>query len=227
VSWIWFLLGGVCHQLPEHSLVFQGQPLPLCARCTGAFVGLAGGLVTLVIMGRGRRVGLPSRSLWPWLGMLMLAWILDGTNALVSDLVGSPWLYAPRLDLRLATGTGAGIALATFLYPIAQYACWREVREGPVLERLWQLALLLAVGAVVSGGLRSLAWLPWELGFALVTLATGTVFMIANGALVSLLTREHGTAMRLWQTWPYALAGLILSVFEMGGVALLRRWLEG
>ncbi|MCD6518573.1 MAG: DUF2085 domain-containing protein [Anaerolineae bacterium] len=37
---IHFLLSGICHQLPSHSLYLQGHPLPLCARCTGTYLGL-------------------------------------------------------------------------------------------------------------------------------------------------------------------------------------------
>lgn len=227
MSWVWFFLSGVCHQLPEHSLHFEGQPLPLCARCTGAFVGLAAGLATLAFMGRGRRVGLPSRPLWPWLGLLLAAWALDGTNSLVSDLRGGPWLYAPSLNLRLVTGTGAGLALATFLYPIAQYAYWREVREEPVLDRRGQLMPLLLVGGAVVAALLVGRSLPWALVATVIVLSTALAFVIANGALVALLAHERGTAERLWQGWPYGLAGLALSLVEMGAVALLRRWLGG
>ena len=42
-----FFLSGVCHQIPDHSLAIGGQALPLCARCTGAFLGIVGGLFVL------------------------------------------------------------------------------------------------------------------------------------------------------------------------------------
>lgn len=35
----------VCHQLPERSFVLAGRQLPVCARCTGLYVGVALGLV--------------------------------------------------------------------------------------------------------------------------------------------------------------------------------------
>nr|QGT51171.1 hypothetical protein Firmicute1046_2470 [uncultured Firmicutes bacterium] len=34
-----------CHQLPERSLFICGYQLPVCARCTGAFLGYICGLI--------------------------------------------------------------------------------------------------------------------------------------------------------------------------------------
>jgi len=31
----------ICHQRPERSFVFRGHQLPVCARCTGLYVGAA------------------------------------------------------------------------------------------------------------------------------------------------------------------------------------------
>jgi uncharacterized membrane protein len=42
----------VCHQRPERSFFVSGQPLPVCARCTGLYVSaVIGGLLTLAIGG--------------------------------------------------------------------------------------------------------------------------------------------------------------------------------
>src|SRR5262245_40935798 len=38
---------GVCHQLLSHSLIIGGHPLPVCARCTGIYLGA---LVTWVFL---------------------------------------------------------------------------------------------------------------------------------------------------------------------------------
>lgn len=38
----------VCHQLPERSFHVAGFQLPVCARCTGAYLGAAAGLVVWV-----------------------------------------------------------------------------------------------------------------------------------------------------------------------------------
>jgi len=37
-----------CHQMHERSLFFRGYQFPVCARCTGLFVGQAAGLAALL-----------------------------------------------------------------------------------------------------------------------------------------------------------------------------------
>ena len=39
-----------CHQMPERSFFFRGKQFPVCARCTGAFLGyITGGVVSLFL----------------------------------------------------------------------------------------------------------------------------------------------------------------------------------
>ena len=41
-----FAIGGViCHQLPERSFFLDGHQLPVCARCTGLYLGGTAGLI--------------------------------------------------------------------------------------------------------------------------------------------------------------------------------------
>ena len=83
----------VCHQLPERSFVLGGRQLPVCARCTGLYLGVALGLAGWLAVRRMRTwSGLvqPRRVL---IALLMVAaptavsWatgvvgIWDGTNA--------------------------------------------------------------------------------------------------------------------------------------------------
>src|SRR5687767_6864982 len=43
-SAVYGAFGRVCHQIPERSFHVVGQPLAVCARCTGLYVGFAGAL---------------------------------------------------------------------------------------------------------------------------------------------------------------------------------------
>ena len=37
----------VCHRISERSFTFAGRPLPLCARCSGTYLGALAGLIVL------------------------------------------------------------------------------------------------------------------------------------------------------------------------------------
>ncbi len=44
---LYLLFGKVCHQLPERSLHWLGEPVAVCHRCLGIYVGFAAGLALL------------------------------------------------------------------------------------------------------------------------------------------------------------------------------------
>jgi hypothetical protein len=49
----------LCHQLPVRSFHMWAVPLPVCARCTGVYVGAALAALAAVAGGTGRRVSPP------------------------------------------------------------------------------------------------------------------------------------------------------------------------
>ena len=49
----------VCHRISARSFAFAGRPLPLCARCSGTYLGAVAGLIVLAACGRRRAARLP------------------------------------------------------------------------------------------------------------------------------------------------------------------------
>lgn len=48
-----YSVGGIiCHQLPERSFFLGGRQLPVCARCSGLYLGVAAGLLAWLIWTR-------------------------------------------------------------------------------------------------------------------------------------------------------------------------------
>ncbi len=119
----------VCHRIPARSFAFAGRPLPLCARCSGTYLGAVAGLIALTACGRRRAARLPAPAILAVFGVFLLAWAVDGFNSFLTLIPGLPYLYEPRNLLRLVTGTLEGLALAAVLLP------WPISPCGPIPTR--------------------------------------------------------------------------------------------
>ncbi len=53
-AWLYAFFAPVCHQIAERSFHFLGEPLAVCHRCTGLYVGFGVGLVAWPRLGRAR-----------------------------------------------------------------------------------------------------------------------------------------------------------------------------
>ena len=136
--------GGICAQLPTHTLVIGGQELPLCSRNTGIYMGFISTFLFLVAAGRLRSALLPGKWVAVVLGVAVLFMAEDGFNSLFLDL-RLPHLYQPHNILRLFTGLGTGAAMAAFIVPVANTLIWRVEDERPSFGSLRALAPLAPV----------------------------------------------------------------------------------
>ncbi len=108
------LFGWVCHQLPERSLHPKGNPLLLCARCTGFFVSIA------IVLGCGalfatRGYRRPHRRLNTLYFLMVTANAVDGLISFIASQ-GAIGPYTQSNELRLLLGALCGSALgALFL----------------------------------------------------------------------------------------------------------------
>lgn len=57
---VYSIYSPVCHQVADRSLFCFGQPLAVCARCTGIYLGFWLGLALYPILRGWRRISLPS-----------------------------------------------------------------------------------------------------------------------------------------------------------------------
>ena len=225
MSMLRFFTGGICHQFPSHALVYDGQALPLCARCSGSFLGICIALISLWLAGEGRASRMPSRRIGLPLAAMIGVWAFDGTNSAAQWLLGRTWLYPANNVLRLATGMCMGLALGVLLYPILQYTLWYEVSESPVLAQPRRFIAPLLLGAATVTLLLSWRSAPYLLWLIIVSAAVLSVLVIVNALLIALLCHASGVAERRAGIWPYAVAGFLASLFETGTIAVLRRYL--
>jgi uncharacterized membrane protein len=214
----------ICHQIPARTIHIDGTPLPLCARCTGIYLGALIGLVGLTLWGRYRFVGLPSLAvLITLIGFIGIMGI-DGVNSYLSFFPGAPHLYDPQNWLRVTTGTFHGLAMSVIVFPVINGALWRakQTEDRPVISNFKELSPFL-VACVIS--ILIVLWQHPLLLYPLATLSTlGLMMMlgIVNTMFVLILTRREGYA-RSWRDIVLpAIMGLAMSFLMIGAMDWLR-----
>ena len=93
----------ICHGRVERSLELFGVPMPICARCTGIYVGLLAGLMAYWLL---RSVAEKTMRAVAFVAVTPLA--IDG----LTQLSG---LRESTNELRIATGVIAGIAFGLWI----------------------------------------------------------------------------------------------------------------
>ncbi|HEV7213720.1 MAG TPA: DUF2085 domain-containing protein [Chloroflexota bacterium] len=173
---------GICAQLPTHMLAPGGVTLPLCARNTGIYAGVALAFGMLRARGRQRAMLPPTPAVITLLLSLIGVMALDGFNSVATDLA-LPHLYAPTNNLRLASGLGAGLALALLLAPVIARARYGgQDRRAPVAG-IVALLPFAATAAVAFLIIRSGA--PWTLY---------PVALLSNAGLLAVLVGVNRVA---------------------------------
>lgn len=217
----------ICHRIASHSLTIGGRQLPLCARCSGIYLGALLGLMTLVAAGRSRAGRLPPL---PVLLMLLGGSALmgiDGVNSYLTLFPDLSHLYEPQNGLRLATGALHGLTLSTTLLPLFNSVVWQGHDDTPSLRNARELlALILLSGVIVFLALTEAPVLLYPLA-VLSALSVVMMLSLVNTMIALTLSRRANTATGWRQVWPFALAGVALSFVEIGLIDVARFMLTG
>jgi uncharacterized membrane protein len=212
---------GVCAQRVSHSYLLAGQQLPVEARLTGMFAGFLLSVLVFAGLGRYRARNLPPRPLLLVLVLFGASMAFDGINNTLYDL-GLFHLYPPYNPARLITGLLMGAAVAGLLWPTFNVTIWREAPGVPVLDRPWQLALLLLVlglfAAVILLGVDGLLY-PVAL---LITAGEIALFTTPGVILAAVALRREGRATSAWDLMPLIVAGLGLTASVLGATSAAR-----
>lgn len=216
---------GICHQIPIRSPFFGGRQLPLCARCSGQFLGVLAGLLLLIALGRGKAAKLPPAAVTLVLLGFMAAWALDGLNSYLTFFPGAPHLYEPHNILRTTTGAMQGVALISLVLPFFSVTLWAQPSPRPTVGSLRELLLLVGLVALITAAVGS-QWAPLLYPLALLSVA-GALMMLAlvNTMLVVLALKREGQVAGWRDALPLLIAGLALALLELLAINLLRAWL--
>lgn len=212
---------GICAQNPAHSFFPADQQLPLCARNTGIYIGFAATFLTLLGTGRLRASSFPSRTVAVILGLAVLVMAVDGFNSLFLDL-GLPHPYQPHNLLRLATGLGTGVAMCTFIVPVANALIWKHEDERSSFGSPRALALMLPVLLLVFLAVASQVA---PLLYPIALLSTGGLVMALSLVNLAFLLGVSGRVGRV-STWrqlvPVFALALVVALAELVALSLLK-----
>ena len=129
-----------CHRIPERSLHVDGHQLPLCARCTGIYLGMLTGWLWLIARRRTHAAQLPARPIVVALVGFAALMSIDGLNS-TAMLIGLPHPYETENWRRVFTGSLYGLAISLLVTPFITVMLWREPTGERTLKGWGELLL--------------------------------------------------------------------------------------
>lgn len=215
----------VCHQIEARSFHIHAQPFPLCARCSGLFLGALLGMIFQAA--QGRKGKMPSVAASIFFGLLALAWVLDGVNSFTMLIPSLPSVYQTENWTRLITGTGMGLAVAAFLWPAFIQTMYRDWKDQSPLGRWQQISGLIFLASILVGlVLFEIPWILYPLAllsaFSVIMLLT----MVYSMALVMVFKRDN-TFDRFRQLWIPLVGGYAVAMIQIGAINLVRFLMTG
>ncbi len=217
----------ICHQIAVRSFQIGTAVMPLCARCTGIYLGVVTGLLFMFISGRRKVCQLPGRNVALVLSVFIVVMVIDGVNSYIHLFPGGTGVYEPHNWLRLVTGIYCGFAVINLVYPVFNGVIWQEPQDARAIQNLQELAGLCAVlGFVVLLVLSERPTFLFILALASVFGVIAMLTMIGTVLFVSLLKLEN--SFRSWRGLIVPLlAGLTVTFVLIGGIDALRLLLTG
>lgn len=215
----------VCHQIESHRIDFAGRYLPLCARCTGMFLGT---LVSLALLQKRKHAaGNPSKVFQVILVIFLSAFIVDGVNSTLSLFPVIPQLYAPDNLLRLITGFMMGMVIGNLVMVLWHQTWWKQMSALPALSDWKHFILMIVVNALVG----LIVWLqPQFLYYPIAILSTAAIFFLLGMVyclIWIIIFKKENTFEHYGEGLRFLLAGLATAVIQIGLLDLLRLSLTG
>ena len=224
----------VCHRIGERSFHIGSYQLPLCARCSGMYLGAVTGLVFQSILGW-KRYKIPHWTIIAVLVVFVAAFGIDGANSYLAllkqvspgILPNIPNIYMPNNTLRLLTGSGMGLGMAVMLFPAFNQTVWKDGEDKAAIPGWKAFGLLLGIQVVLD--LLVLTGSPLVL-YPLAIISVLGVWLLLTmvyGMLWVMLMGQDNQYTKLRQLWLPLVAGLTIALIQTAAIDALRFWLTG
>lgn len=216
----------VCHRIDVRSFFIGEIQMPLCARCSGMYLGAMVGLIFQAVIGK-KRVGTPPWKIIAPTAIFALLFAIDGLNSFYHLISEGPGLYPPHNTLRLLTGTGMGLAIAVALYPAFNATIWKMVDPRPALSNLRSFVLM----TLVALGISSLILLEIPVilyPLALLSAAGVIVLLTLVYTMVLMMVFKAENRYNQISQFVYAIVGgLTIALVQIGLLDILRYFFTG
>ncbi len=218
----------ICHRIAARSFFAGSRQLPLCARCTGIYMGVITGLAFVMVRGRARAAQLPRIRVLVVMLALGALYAVDGLNSYLSLFDSYHPIYQPSNTLRLFTGTTFGLAMITLVVPVFNTIVWAAPQRRAPLDGLRELGMLYGMaGGVALIVLKGNITLLRDLVGLLSAVGTLIMFCVVGCVLFLTITRRENT-MRHWRELAVpAFAGLVFAILVIGGIDAVRYLFTG
>lgn len=127
----------VCHQLPERTLLINGQLLPLCARCTGIYTGFIIGMIYQFVVLKKINL-LPSRRILSILSATIIILFIDGLGETLRF-----WYLSN--DARMLIGLLCGSSISLILFPLFNHFFTKQPHQLSMNIKHYAAVLMLVM----------------------------------------------------------------------------------
>jgi uncharacterized membrane protein len=188
----------LCHQLPERSFFIHEHQSPLCARCTGMYLGFSIGLIFLIMRRRTHAARMPAAAIIAVLIGFITIMGIDGINSTISIIPGAPQLYHTTNVHRTVTGTLFGIAMCLLFFPVFSTAIWRQPSGDRSLKNWRELIGLVIVALAIDAVILTQAdWLFYPI--TILSIAGPLLLLGFMGAIIVLTLRSMVNTVDRWK----------------------------
>lgn len=216
----------VCHRIDLRSFFIGELQMPLCARCSGMYLGAIVGLLFQWSAGK-RRIGIPSWKVILPISIFILLFAVDGINSFYNLISQNTGLYPPNNILRLLSGTGMGLAIAVALVPAFNSTIWKMVDPRPALLNVRQFLFMALIAFGVSVLILSeIPVIMYPLALASVAGVVILLTLVYTMVLVMFFKSEN-QFQQLRQTVLFVLGGLTIALIQIGILDFIRYYLTG
>ncbi len=188
----------LCHQLPQRSFFFDGYQSPLCARCTGMYLGFLIGLAFLIVRRRTHSARMPTTAMIAVLIGFIVLMGIDGINSTISVIPGAPQLYHTTNIHRIVTGSLFGLAMCMLFFPVFSTAIWRQP-SGDRSVKNWRelIGMMLVAFAIDAVVLTQADWLLYPI--TIVSIVGPLLLLSFMGAIIVLTMRNLANSVDRWR----------------------------